>query len=488
MKKKLLFRADGNSETGLGHLYRLFALVEMLKNDYEFVFISKHSSTTSVIPNNYPIQLIPKDISLNNEPAWLNSKFKANQHIIIADGYQFISSYQKQIKNLGFDLIYIDDLYKEHMYADIVINHSPNLDTSTYKSENYTQFALGTKYALLRPLFLAEAKNHPKNKNIDVAFVCFGGSDKYNLSFTATQALLENEIFKTIYVVLGAAYQHKEIFNLALNNNKIKIIQNASEAKMVEIMKQSNFAISPASTILYELCCVKMLILSGYYVANQKNIYNQLSMDNVIYKGSNFSKYSKSDFTIQINKIINDQHSFEKLKQQKKLFDGRNKNRFLGLVNKLNITFIKANKEHVKQVYKWSNDDLVRKNSYNSTKIEYDSHVLWFHKKIKDEKVLFLILLINDKPSGIVRFEINNKKTTIGILISKMYRGQGLASEILKKSAIKYFSHYDYPIFAYIKKKNTASIKSFINAKYILYKEEVVNNIESYIYKLEKNV
>ena len=36
MTKKIIFRADGNATTGLGHLYRLFALVEMYKNDYDF--------------------------------------------------------------------------------------------------------------------------------------------------------------------------------------------------------------------------------------------------------------------------------------------------------------------------------------------------------------------------------------------------------------------------------------------------------------------
>jgi RimJ/RimL family protein N-acetyltransferase len=256
---------------------------------------------------------------------------------------------------------------------------------------------------------------------------------------------------------------------------------------MIEVMKKANFAISPASTILYELCCIKMPILSGYYVENQKNIYNQLSKDNVIYKGGDLSKYSKLDFTVHIDKIIEDKHRINKLHQQKKLFDGKNKNRLLGLINSLNITFIKANKKHVKQVYNWSNDNLTRQNSYNSNKIEYNDHFHWFNKKIIDKKVLFLIILINHEPAGIVRFEIKNSETIIGILISKEYRGQGLSVEILKKAAFEYFAKFDYPIFASIKKENTASLKSFTKAGYSIYKEEIIHNVGSYIYKLEKD-
>ncbi len=33
-KCKIIFRADGSAKTGLGHLYRLFAIVEMVKYSY----------------------------------------------------------------------------------------------------------------------------------------------------------------------------------------------------------------------------------------------------------------------------------------------------------------------------------------------------------------------------------------------------------------------------------------------------------------------
>ena len=75
MIKKLLFRADGNSKTGLGHLYRLFALVEMFKENYEFVFITKENSILEVIPQEYPLLKIPQKLHTVDEPKWLKNKF-----------------------------------------------------------------------------------------------------------------------------------------------------------------------------------------------------------------------------------------------------------------------------------------------------------------------------------------------------------------------------------------------------------------------------
>ena len=147
MKVKILFRADGNSTTGLGHLYRLFSLVEVVKDTLEFVFLTHATSTDLVIPDTYTKKIIPESINIEDEPEWLTSTFSSKEYIIIADGYQFTSSYQKQIKEKGFKLIYIDDLAKEHMYADVVVNHAPYKVEPHYKKEPYTKVAVGTQSA-----------------------------------------------------------------------------------------------------------------------------------------------------------------------------------------------------------------------------------------------------------------------------------------------------------------------------------------------------
>ena len=485
-QKKLLFRADGNSSTGLGHLYRMFALVEMYKDTYEFIFVTKTSSTLKVIPKNYFIKLIPANIEIEDEPTWLSDNFNPNEYIIIADGYQFVSNYQKNIKDLGYQLMYIDDLTTEYMYADIVVNHSPSVVESDYKSEAYTQFVLGTDYAILRPLFLKAASQPRKIEKLDTAFVCFGGSDMYNLSLLATQALLEFENFKQIFVVLGAAYQHTKLFDLAKQHSKIEIIQNASEKEMIAIMQQSNFAIAPASTILYELSSVKMPILSGYYVDNQKNIYAHLSALNAIYKAGDFSNYTKSDFINEIQKITNKTDYSRILKQQQLLFKGKSKSKFLSKLNTLNLSFIKADKSHLLPVFNWSNDVLVRENSYQSEPILLENHTQWFNQKIINKNTLFLIATINNKLAGVVRFEIEEANAIIGILIDEKYRGQRLAIPFLIESAKIYFNTYKNPIFAYIKDSNVASIKSFKNAGYHYFKTELVKTVKSSIYKLEE--
>ncbi len=335
-KKQIVFRADGNSKTGLGHLFRLFAIVEMVKTDYDYVYFTKPDSTISVIPKQYNYKILPEDLTLDEEPLWLSKKFKPEQTIIIADGYQFNSIYQKRIKKHGFKLVYIDDLASEHMYADVVINHSPHVKKTDFTAEPYTKFALGTKYAILRPLFLKAAKQERTINKIDTAFVCFGGADPFNLTLKAVRALLKMPQFTSIHVVLGGAYSNDEIFELEkVHPNKLKSYKNLSEEALLKVMQRSNFAIAPASTILYEICCVKMPILSGYYVANQELIYKGFNDKKAIYRGGNLKNYCVNEFKNILESILKEEFFINQVEVQNKLFDCKIVFRHLNLIENL---------------------------------------------------------------------------------------------------------------------------------------------------------
>ena len=292
MRYTIICRADGNSETGLGHLYRMFALCEMFKQHFHVVFVTKKQTTLKVIPEAYRLTLIPEHLSLLDEAQWLSTKFDTNSTLIIADGYQFTSAYQKQIKNQGFRLAYVDDIASERMFADIIINHGPHISPKDYTVTKPTLFALGTKYAILRPDFLHWAKESRSVSSPDTAFVCFGGADPYDLSYKAAQALLQFSVLKTLHVVLGGAYKHNAIQELSASNSRLKLHHNLSAEALAAVMQESSMAIAPCSTILYELCCIKMPIISGYYVDNQKLIYKGLKETGAIYPVGDMSGFT----------------------------------------------------------------------------------------------------------------------------------------------------------------------------------------------------
>lgn len=485
--KKLVFRADGNSQTGLGHLYRVFALIEMFDAYFEIVLVTRTSSNIEVIPKKYKTCLMPSGVTIENEPFWLHEQFNPSSHMIIADGYQFGSHYQNQIKKLGFKLMYVDDLVEGKIHADIVVNHAANINLSHYSTIKETTFGLGTDFAILRPLFLEAALNDRLVDNITDIFVCFGGADTLDLSLKAVQALLQLPNQLSVHIVLGAAYQHSKMFELAKDQNNITLYTNLDELALYQLMKKCQAAIAPASTIVYELCAIKMPVLSGYFVENQINIYNALLNKGAIFGCGDLRTFTVNDFKDKFEKFFSIRNFSSYIDAQKTLFDGQSPSRFLQLLHSVFIEFRKATPEDMAMVYEWSNDPLVRSNSYNSSNIDIDTHKKWFSSKIIDSRALFLIAVYDSQPAGIVRYEIGDSHTTVGVLVADGFRGKKLSPTLLKESAKEYFKQNKLPIFAYIKKENTASVKAFESAGYSYYKQEIVKGAQSFVYKLELN-
>jgi len=484
MMKKIIFRADGNNDTGLGHLYRIFALVEIYKADFEFVVVSSESTTAGIIPKEYPLKTIPAGISLADEPVWLSQHFKPEDYWVIADGYAFTAGYQKALKALGYCLAYVDDLQNQHYYADIIINHSLATRESDYKAEPYTTFALGTQYAILRPLFLEAAKRKRTLKEMDTAFVCFGGADPLDLTLKAATALISIERIKRVHVVVGGAYIHKAIGGLEKENSKLNIHRNLSEARLLELMEECHMAIASSSTILYELCCVKIPVLSGYYVENQKNLYQGCVDNKLIFEGGNFEDYSVEDFSGKIMKMLDDATIQDTLNAQAACFDGGIRERFRALI--VGITYRSARPEDVLLIYDWANDAVARKNSYFTESIALTTHQAWYEKKLQDPACVIYIAEINGAPAGMIRYDLAAENSVVGISVASNFRGKGLAPAFLVDTASIYFKKHVAPILAYIKQENTASVKSFEKAGYRLLRTEVVHGADSFVYKLEK--
>ncbi|WP_348737701.1 UDP-2,4-diacetamido-2,4,6-trideoxy-beta-L-altropyranose hydrolase [Tenacibaculum sp. 190524A02b] len=333
--KKILFRADGNSSIGLGHLYRLFSLVEIYRKEFDFIFLTRADSELSVIPKSYPLKLLPTDVSVQEEPEWINESLNLDDFIMVADGYQFKTEYQKKVKDLGLKLIYIDDLVDWHMYADVVINHSLGHIPSDYSSESYTVFGLGTNYAMLRSSFIKESLKTREVKKIDTVFICFGGADPYGLTIKAVEALESFDEIKKINVVIGGAYKDQTRLKLITkDNSQVRIYQNLSEEEMIQLMRESNLALAPSSTILYELCSVKMPILSGFYVRNQERIYNGFLKKNVIFGLGNISTFSAEDFRDSICKFLGKNNYQSYCRAQMNMFKGNIEERFLKIIKK----------------------------------------------------------------------------------------------------------------------------------------------------------
>jgi len=315
MRKSIHIRVDGSSEIGLGHLIRCMALADMLKDDFSIYF---HS-----------IEIPEQFINLCDSKGFSYRKLESNKHflslltgdeIVVLDNYKLGTEFQKEVKKIGCKLVCIDDLHDKEFFADLIINHLPGAQPKDYIAQEYTNYALGMDYALLRPPFLQNQKRGKKIKSIDSIFICFGGSDIKNLTLKVVEIIKDFDQFDKIIVVIGHSYKYTNALEETVSNNeKISLYSSLNDLEILELMNKSDLAIVPASGILYEVISSNTPVITGKYVENQKYFLEQFSQLPYVKNAGNF------DETLLV-KALNEFLLMENL-ESKNYIDGKSSER-----------------------------------------------------------------------------------------------------------------------------------------------------------------
>ena len=262
MSSNILIRVDASREIGYGHISRCIVLAEALESKFNITFVSKLM----------PEALIQRIISSGFNFIKIDNHHNLTMFekaIVILDGYSFNSNYQKQIKLVATKLICVDELRDIYYHADVVINNQPCLSRENFSCEENTKIYTGINFSLLRKEFIAISNKRNKLKKIEdkkTFFVCFGGSDPYNFSKKIVEFLLKEVKLCNVNLVLGDGYDHKSDFK----SNQVNIFKSLDAADLIRLIKKSDIAILPASTIMLEAFCVGIPVISGWYDDKQK--------------------------------------------------------------------------------------------------------------------------------------------------------------------------------------------------------------------------
>lgn len=290
--KRVVLRADGNSLIGFGHIYRLLALADILKNHYYLVFachatssfieqeIKKSCNELVILDGELPFKT-PDEISTADEIDFDLGDVLAGNEIVVLDGYYFGLKYQQAIKQKNCKLVCIDDLATNYFVADAIINHAPGIDKEIYKTEPQTKVYSGLDYAILREPFFSNLNINANKKND--AFISLGGSDYFEITLKLVLALNSLNILETLHIMCSSSFPKKmmvELEEMSSKNKSIKLYNNLSATQIVNLMDECKHAFVSASTVLLESYARGLICFAGYYTNNQMFIYNGFVKEN----------------------------------------------------------------------------------------------------------------------------------------------------------------------------------------------------------------
>ena len=320
--KRVVFRADGNSQIGYGHFIRTLGLAALINEEFNCVYATQKPTVYQLNEIkkicNHVLELSDND---NHYEEFLN--FLNVGDIVVLDNYFFNSEYQIKIKEIGCKLIYIDDHNDKDYVCDVLINNIPGFLYESFKKKDYTKLCLGTDYALLREEFF-NPKYRTIKKKPNTIFMSFGGADFFNISEKIMTFLEEMNLFSEIHLLIGDAYK---FFPSLEKFRNLKIHKNINANEVATLIATSDICIVPASSLLNETASIGSKILLGFFAENQVQPYkyfvdNNLAIGVGDYRNLDFNFFKekveevmKSNFLIENQKKVYNYQQYTNLKK-----------------------------------------------------------------------------------------------------------------------------------------------------------------------------
>jgi UDP-2,4-diacetamido-2,4,6-trideoxy-beta-L-altropyranose hydrolase len=256
----IFFRADGNAQIGMGHVMRCIAMGQMLREDFNLHFaIQQPDETTQnlLLREGFVVHTLPVSTDVEVDLRNFTQLFTQKEKVVL-DGYQFQEKYQRALKPLTAQLVYIDDLLAWPQVADVVINHAGGVEVEEYMAEPQVRLCLGPGYALLRQDFFQPfSENLFIPKVFNKILINFGGADPINLTYQVAKTLLAQqdvERERRLTVVVGPSYLFLEkLRTLVKETERVAIVQNLSAQAMRDTIAAQDLCLVSCSTISYEV-------------------------------------------------------------------------------------------------------------------------------------------------------------------------------------------------------------------------------------------
>lgn len=274
---RILIRADGGIEIGMGHIMRTLTLSKELSKYFEVVYVCKNEGDKKELISKKYAHGIKKVLACGFKVKFVREdnviedlkKLKRDTDMLITDSYDVDDDYFVETGKLFHKNIYIDDMcYYKFDGANMIINQNINADTLNYDMAEKKVFLLGPKYAMLRDEFKGVSHKNVKRKVRDI-MITMGGADPFLVTIKLLHYVKDENY--NFHVVVGSSFDEGYVEKLK-SYGKFKNINLYYNANMRALMEKCDMCIAAAGSTLYELCSVGVPSLSIVVAENQSKV------------------------------------------------------------------------------------------------------------------------------------------------------------------------------------------------------------------------
>ncbi|HET6899174.1 MAG TPA: hypothetical protein VFK70_12530 [Vicinamibacteria bacterium] len=251
---RVLFRVDGSSSVGMGHVFRSLAIAEALRGlsraDIAFLMSADHTEgVVTVSRAGYAVRVVGD----RKDETYLDHIRDFAPAILINDLPVLDRSYLTALSHLGATTVNlvdtIDDLETTEHYAQVIVS------VMSQERETPEGFYGGPAYAILREHFRGrdkEVRDTPR-----LVLLSFGGSDPQGLTLKAARALQDLDPTVELVAVAGPAFSFRREFE-ALSAGLPRRVPLINEAggHIAELMLEADVMVGSGGMSVYEIAAL----------------------------------------------------------------------------------------------------------------------------------------------------------------------------------------------------------------------------------------
>lgn len=253
---RVLFRVDGGSQMGMGHIYRSLAIAEALRSlsRAEVAFLMSgtpeyEQGLIAVSRAGYPLHVV-RDGALET---CLEHVRDFSPAILINDLPVLDSAYLTGLSRLGPTTVNLvdtlDDLETTAHYAQVIVS------VMQEDRETPEGFYGGPAYAILREHFRGREKK--VRERPELVLLSFGGSDPQGLTLKAARALQTLDGPVDVVAVAGPAFSYRREFDALMKElpRQIPLINEAG-GHIADLMLEADLVVGSGGMSVYELAAL----------------------------------------------------------------------------------------------------------------------------------------------------------------------------------------------------------------------------------------
>ena len=250
---RIVFRVDGGSEIGMGHVYRSLAIADELCSissaDVQFLMSADHPEGVKRVSDaGYTVRVL----SNGGVDAIVDAIQEYSPNIVINDRPFLEKDYLEALSRLGASTVNLvdtlEDIEKPTEITSMII---ATMRVDQLELEDYYG---GPEYAILRESFAGAAK--PVRAEAREVVISFGGSDPQGLTLKVLRALSVSKEELSVKAILGPAFSYgvelREL--LPKLHNQPLLLENVEH--MAEILSEADLVFCAGGMTVYEIAAL----------------------------------------------------------------------------------------------------------------------------------------------------------------------------------------------------------------------------------------